>query len=161
MVILTPFSPETIKKFIDSKTQVQIAGVDLTISNIYSISDGGSIDFSNEDRFIPEYIELEKDGNHWKLSPGAYIVRYNEIVSIPLNAVGIVLPRSSLLRIGATIYSALWDPGYIGRGISLMSTYSHIKIFENARIAQLMLIRTERHVKKGYKGKYQLEGIQG
>jgi len=158
MVFIPPFPENTVTKLLNSDIQLQMAGVDLTVSNVFSIPDGGTIDFSNEKRVIPSYDEIKRDDNYWQLEAGSYIVRFTEVINIPLNAVGIILPRSSLLRIGATIYSALWDPGYKGRGIGLLQSFVKIKILENARIAQLILIKTDQTAHKTYNGVYQFEG---
>ncbi len=123
-----------------SSDQIQPNGIDLTVGNIFTLKGSGLL--TRQEREIPEYDELESKLNYWYLKQGAYIVRYNEFVRIPNNAVGIVLPRSSLLRMGATIYSALWDSGYEGRGIGLMEVFNPhgIKLGKDARIAQIIFI---------------------
>ncbi|MCG3225624.1 MAG: deoxyuridine 5'-triphosphate nucleotidohydrolase [Candidatus Heimdallarchaeota archaeon] len=157
MVFLPPFSKEIIKEYIDLETQTQIAGFDLSVREIMQLQDGGVLDFDNSKRLIPQHELLEKEDDAWMLKPGGYLVRYNEIVEVPNDAVGIVLPRSSLMRCGATIFSAVWDPGYKGRGVGLMVTYAEIKIHQNTRIAQIMFIKTSEKTKKGYSGDYQNE----
>jgi len=157
MVFLPPFSNNIIKDYIDIELQTQIAGFDLTIRDIMKLSNGGEIDFNNSNRKIPDHETIESINNKWKLKPGGYLVRYNEIVEVPLDAVGIVLPRSSLMRTGGTLCSAVWDPGYKGRGIGLMITYAEITFHKNARIAQIMFIKTQKEIEKGYSGTYQNE----
>ncbi|MHA1954238.1 MAG: deoxyuridine 5'-triphosphate nucleotidohydrolase [Candidatus Heimdallarchaeaceae archaeon] len=157
MVFLTPFSKEIIQEYIDLETQTQIAGFDLSVRDIMQLEDGGVLDFDNSKRFIPQHESLEKIDDAWILKPGGYLVKYNEIVDVPYDAVGIVLPRSSVMRCGATLFSAVWDPGYKGRGIGLMVTYTEIKIYQNTRIAQIMFIKTTEKTKKGYSGDYQNE----
>ncbi|MBY9001062.1 MAG: deoxyuridine 5'-triphosphate nucleotidohydrolase [Candidatus Heimdallarchaeota archaeon] len=157
MVFLPPFSNAIIKDFIDSDLQTQIAGFDLTIQDIMKLSDGGIIDFDNSNRKIPDHEVIEPIENKWKLKPGGYLVKYNEIVVVPLDAVGIVLPRSSLMRSGGTLCSAVWDPGYKGRGIGLLITFAEITFHKSARIAQIMFIKTQKETEEGYSGKYQNE----
>lgn len=157
MVFLPPFSNNIIKDYIDSKLQTQIAGFDLTIRDIMKLSNGGEIDFDNSSRKIPDHETIEPINNKWKLKPGGYLVRYNETVKVPLDAVGILLPRSSLMRTGGTLCSAVWDPGYEGRGIGLMITYAEIIFHKNARIAQIIFIKTQKETEKGYNCKYQNE----
>ena len=157
MVFLPPFAKETIQEYIDLETQTQIAGFDLSVKDIMRLEDGGVLDFDNSKRVIPQHGLLEKTDDAWMLKPGGYLVRYNEIVEVPYDAVGIVLPRSSLMRCGATIFSAVWDPGYKGRGVGLMVTYADIKIHQNTRIAQIMFIKTMEKTQKGYSGDYQNE----
>lgn len=159
MVFLPPFDEKMIQGFIDEKTQSQIAGFDLTAQEIFQLTDGGVLDFDNQKRKIPEHEILPLENDTWKLKPGGYLVRYNEIVEVPLNAIGLVLPRSSLMRCGGTICSAVWDPGYKGRGIGLLIIHSKLKMYKNARIAQLIFIKTEKISSKSYSGKYQNERI--
>ena len=157
MVFPPPFSNEIIKDYIDLETQTQVAGFDLTVKEIMELEDGGELDFDNSMRVIPNHKLLNKTDETWTLKPGGYLVRYNEIVEVPHDAVGIVLPRSSLMRCGATIFSAVWDPGYKGRGVGLLVSYAEIKIHQNTRIAQIIFIKTTEKTKKGYSGNYQNE----
>lgn len=118
--------------------QIQPNGIDLTVREIYTFEESGALMRSG--RQIPKYRELRSDT--WFLDVGAYLVRYNEYIRIPQNAVAIVLPRSSLLRMGATIYTALWDSGYEGRGIGLLQVFNPkgIRLERGARIAQIIFI---------------------
>ena len=142
------------------KTQVQPAGVDLTVGEIYVFNEGGFLGVEKVD--IPEYSKVKCENGVFKLSRGAYLVRFNEVVEIPEDCVAVFLPRSSLLRMGATIASALWDPGYRGRGVGLLLVFNEhgIRIEKNARIAQIFYIRMEKKPGKTYSGRYQLEGVE-
>jgi dUTP pyrophosphatase len=161
MVFLTPFPNEFIKEFIDNSIQEQIAGFDLTVKEIMKVHNGGSLDFDNTNRKIPKHETLESKENIWKLHPGGYLVKYNEIVNVPSDAIGIVLPRSSLMRCGGTLCSAVWDPGYNGRGVGLLILFTEMEIHKNARIAQIVFIKTQEKTKKSYSGEYQNENIEG
>ncbi|MEI2760841.1 MAG: hypothetical protein V9E95_01185 [Methanothrix soehngenii] len=39
---------------------------------------------------------------------------FNEIVNIPGDVAALARARSTLLRCGASLETALWDPGYLG-----------------------------------------------
>ncbi len=159
MVFLPPFSKNQISEYIYYNKQSQIAVFDLTVKDIIALESDGVLDFDNSKRFVPDHkIITPKDGK-WILEPGGYLTRYNEIIEVPLSAIGIVLPRSSLMRIGGTICSALWDPGYKGRGIGLLIVYTRITIHQNARIAQIIFLKTLEESKNGYSGEYQNENI--
>lgn len=149
-----------VENAIDFDTQMQIAGFDLTVKEIYIFKSSGIIDFDNSSRVLPEHIILEPDEEKWDLQPGGYLVRYNETIKVPENAVGVLLPRSSLMRCGATIHSALWDPGYQGKGVGLLIVTNPITIHKNARIAQIIFIKLESQARKTYSGAYQNEGIK-
>ncbi len=160
MVFLPPFSDTIVKEYIDSNTQSQIAGFDLSIKELIELQDGGIIDFDNTKRNIPEHKTIPPVDGKWEIKLGGYLVQYNEVVEVPLNAIGIVLPRSSLMRCGATVCSAVWDPGYKGRGVGLFLVYANITLHQNARIAQIVFIETKAKTTKGYSGKYQKENIK-
>lgn len=146
-----------ISEEIDFEKQKQVNGFDLSVQEIYSIIGEGAIDFDNSKRILPEYQPLEMENKeYWQLTPGSYVIRYNEIVSVPLNAVGIIQPRSTLLRMGAHVVGAWWDSGYSGRGQGLLITTQNIKVYKNARVAQIVFILSKK-VQSGYEGKYQNE----
>ena len=77
-----------------------------------------------------------------ELMPGSYIITYNEIVHIPTNLMALARPRSSLLRCGVNIGTAVWDAGYSGRSQSLMLVYNSqgFRVQKNARVAQLIFM---------------------
>jgi len=97
----------------------------------------------------------------YRLQPGAYKIRFMDVVSVPLDAVGLCFPRSTLLRMGVSISCAVWDPGYSGRGESLMTVLNPhgVAIAQGARVAQLVFIRLESPPASLYRGSYQGENL--
>ena len=139
--------------------QIQPSGVDLTLGKVFAIKGVGKI-FRNSVE-LPDYLEIEPNGHGiWMLESGAYIIQYEQTIRIPKNAAGLVLPRSSLMRMGAHIFTALWDPGYVGKGVSLLYVFNPngIEIEKGARIAQLILI--DARSSTSYRGRYQFEGLR-
>lgn len=65
------------------------------------------------------------------------------------------------MRSGAILYTAVWDPGYRGRGQGLLNVYNPkgIKLKLNARIGQLVFFRLGKPSMRPYKGFYQKEGL--
>jgi len=122
--------------------------------------------FDNQLRELPDYEELpwratqvERDTElpeSVRLERGAYLVTYNELVTVPADCAGLILPRSSLMRCGAMLHSALWDPGYRGRGQGLLTVFSGLRLYRNARIGQFVLISLETAAEL-YSGRYQGE----
>ena len=141
--------------------QLQPAGFDLTVRTVSCFRGIGRLDLTNAERRLPALKELywPKDGEPLPLEPGGYLVTYNEEIAVPPDCAGLVLPRSSLMRCGATLHSALWDPGYRGRGQGLMSVFSPLELFRDARVGQFILIRLEQHADELYQGKYQGENL--
>lgn len=152
-----------IQDYIHLETQLTPQGFDLTIDEIHEYKGSGKLDFSNDEREIPdsEPIEPEKkdpedDYGWWRLEKGTYKVVMNEKVDIPNNLTGYAFPRSSLLRMGVTIENAVWDSGFTGTGSFKISVDNPegVEIKENARVNQLVFERTT-ETKEGYSGKYQ------
>ena len=157
MVVLSGKQVAMYIKNIISNKQIQVNGVDLTLDTVYTWKSEGLLE---DGRSLPEYIEIKPDGRQiYNLRPGAYLIRYSEVISIPKDAIGIVLPRSSLMRMGATICSAVWDSGYIGRGVGLLIVFNPfgIRIKKYARIAQIIFIKAE--AAGVYEGEYKGEGL--
>ena len=151
-----------IKDSIDLEVQLQPAGVDLTVREIYSFESAGRIDFTNKERVLSKIKPLPFNKDGWLyLKPGVYLVRFNEIVNIPNDVIAIGKPRSSLLRMGAFMITAVWDPGYKGRSVSLLVVLNPhgIYIKKNARVLQLIFIKLRRKT-ESYRGVYQFEGIE-
>lgn len=137
--------------------QVQPAGVDLTLEKIEVLVEEGEI--SVEPR-VSKGLNIIPKAGFYELPQGSYRVTYHEIVNIPAGYLGLLLPRSSLLRNGATIYTAVWDPGYKGRGMGLMVVFNRqgIRIAEEARVAQLILLSVKDSTEL-YKGRFLGENI--
>ena len=95
-----------------------------------------------------------------ELIPGTYLITYNEIVHLPKNIMALGRPRSSLLRCGVTIGTAVWDAGYEGRSQSLLVVYNSrgVRLEKNARIMQLVFLELTGS-SEGYNGIYQGENI--
>jgi dUTP pyrophosphatase len=156
--------------------QVQPNGVDLTLEAVYEQCDPGRIgvdgkeigdrqhrmgDLVVKDEHDMEAIEdPERPGGGddvYHLPPGAYVVQYAEIVSIPENHVGFIYPRSSLLRNSCMLNTAVWDAGYSGKGEGLLQVGHDIEIEAGARIAQIVLAGAEHETT--YDGSYQNERL--
>jgi len=144
--------------FIDEATQVTPNGVELSLQRVCRFREGGLVDFNNTERRIPEYEEIPPIDDRYSLSPGAYLVIYNETVRLPDDIVAIGRPRSSLLRSGVTIESAVWDAGYEGRSRGLLTVFNPhgFVVTKNARLLHLVFIQLRRKTKP-YKGAYQGE----
>jgi len=140
-------------------SQYQPAGVDITLKEIYEFKSEGKIDFDNSERKISEVSPIEFKDDEVKLKPGAYKVIFNEYVKIPLNVVGFCFSRSSMLRCGATLECAVWDPGYEGRSEALLLVQNPhgIILKKNAKIGQMVFSHLVEEVQDGYEGQYKGE----
>ncbi len=153
--------PPLLEGYINLEEQVQPNGIDLTLREVALPQSAGKIGVNNSQRVVPDLAPLVFDGLDFiDLAPGAYIITYNEIVHLPKNIMALARPRSSLLRCGVTVNTAVWDAGYSGRSQSLMVVYNPqgIRLQRNARIIQLIFFKLTRKT-EGYQGVYQGENI--
>jgi len=151
-----------VESMIDPETQTQMCGVELTLQKIERFLTAGAVAFENKERELPETELVNFDEMGWiELTAGAYLVTFNEIVNIPKDVAAMARARSTLLRCGATLETALWDPGYRGRSQSLLVVYNPrgLKLKKNARLMQLVFLRLENEAEKLYSGMYQGENI--
>ncbi len=154
--------PPLIEGAIDITTQVQPNGVDMTLRDVSRYEGTGLIDFSNARRRLPKLALLPYSaGGELHLKPGAYLVTFNEIVNLPLDLAALGRTRSSLLRCGAALHTAVWDAGYSGRSQSLMVVYNDagVTVTRDARIMQLVFYTLDTATADGYRGAYQAENI--
>ena len=122
----------------------------------------GQIAAENSRRIVSDLEPLAFDETGFaSLANGIYIITYNEIVHLPTNLMALGRPRSSLLRCGVTVGTAVWDAGYNGRSQSLL-VVSHpqgFRIQKNARVMQLVFYTLTGET-EGYQGAYQRENIK-
>ncbi len=162
LISLINKKPPLVDKMIDQRTQVQPNGIELTLKRVEVNESSGSIAFDNSERKLPLTKALDFDSDGWiHLPKGNYKIVFNEIVNIPKNIAAIAKPRSSLLRCGATIETAVWDAGYSGRSESLLVVHNEngFNVKKNARVLQLLFFRLDEEVVKGYCGVYQNENV--
>ena len=155
-------TPPLVENLCDARQQVQPNGIDLTLKEVALFSSPGSLGPGNQNRVLAGASPLVFDGlGRIDLSPGCYLITYNEVVNLPKNLMALAMPRSSLLRCGVGIHNAVWDAGYSGRSQSLMVVYNSqgFRLYRNARIVQMVFLSLSREVAQGYQGMFQGENI--
>ncbi|HUW66891.1 MAG TPA: deoxyuridine 5'-triphosphate nucleotidohydrolase [Candidatus Nanoarchaeia archaeon] len=152
--------PSLIEQMIDPAVQIQPNGIEMTLQSVHKLQGAGSIAFDNSERTLPDTKNLEFDQDGWlHLGPGIYKIIYNEVVNIPDNIAAIARARSSLLRCGVALETAVWDAGYSGRSESLLVVHNPdgFRIKRDARVVQLIFFKFSSSVDEGYSGIYQNE----
>ena len=163
LVYLVNKESPLVEQMINPEIQIQPNGIELTLSRVEVHEGSGAIAFDNSERKLPQTKNLDFDKDGWlHLPKGSYKIVFNEIVNIPKNIAAIAKPRSSLLRCGVTLETAVWDAGYSGRSESLLVVYNEkgFSIKKDARVLQLLFFRLGEEVLKGYSGVYQNENVQ-
>jgi dUTP pyrophosphatase len=142
---------------VDQQLQLQPNGVDLRVDRVQILTSPGLLGAADAVRepAAREDVPADKDG-WWDLHRGGYVITYRERVNLPNDLIALVHPRSSLLRSGVTIYGAVWDAGYSGRGEGLLSVHNSrgYRLQRGARVAQLVFFRLSGATGEGYRGRY-------
>ncbi|MBN2482711.1 MAG: deoxyuridine 5'-triphosphate nucleotidohydrolase [Candidatus Omnitrophica bacterium] len=135
--------------YVDLDVQLTPNGFDLTAGEIFVWTEGGSLDFSNSERIVPQGQEIapqKKDPQDrfgwWYLQKGVYKVRTNEKVNMPATLTALAFSRTSLLRMGAFTQNGVWDAGFKGKSefILVVENEHGISLKENARLIQLIFL---------------------
>lgn len=141
-----------------SSAAVQPNGVDLSIGELYEL-DGRSY-ISNDDYTKAERTEVETRNGEYFVNPtDAYVIVYDEQITIPENHIGLVLPRSRMMRCGLEVNTAVWDSGYSGIGEGQLSVNQPADLVEDLRVAQMVFFPTE-ELDEHYDGTHQGERIE-
>jgi deoxycytidine triphosphate deaminase len=141
----------------ESGEQRQPAGFDVTVNAVHSFPKTKfTLGIAKGENSPLADVPLV-DGEYFDLDEGAYFVDLNEITTIPKDAIGILLPRSTLLRNGLDVRTALFDPGYSGQPKVMLVCHRPARIQRFARIGQLVIIRSDGEFSSQYSGRYQGE----
>lgn len=144
----------------------QPSGVDLKLGKVYELDDYLICGLVNGQKFVPEHIEIKPQyvaeygyEEVWRIeSLKPYIFEVDRQIQIGDNNAQFYLPRSTLLRCGVNVCTALGDLGYNGHLSFLVVNYRKQPFYiqKGERFAQLV----DFEVKGGsesYKGDYQEE----
>ena len=152
-------NPPLVEAFLDLEAQLQTNGFDLSLRSVSRLTSCGRLAMDNKNRIVSAQSRLEFDSAGLiHLEPGSYSVIYNEIVHLPKDVMALGLSRSSLLRCGASLHTAVWDAGYSGRSESLLVVHNPqgFDLEKDARVLQLVFSKLT-NVSEGYQGRYQGE----
>jgi dUTP pyrophosphatase len=162
--------PPLVADLADPVRQVQPHGIDLRLESIWGFGGPGTLArdaprattvAAHPERVLPdrEPLPWEADGA-LHLPPGPYLVRFAEIVNLPLDLMALARPRSTLLRCGALLHTAVWDAGYQGRSEALLVVANPhgLRLERGARICQMIFLTLDA-AGAGYRGAYQGENV--
>ena len=151
--------PSLVAGFVNLEEQLQANGFDLTLRDIAVPGTPGQVVADSSQRRVSELKPLTFEAaGQIDLSPGAYVITFNEVVSLPVDVMALATPRSSLLRCSVSVHTAVWDAGYHGRSQALLVVYNPLgfRLQKGARVIQLVFFRLTTAT-EGYRGAYQGE----
>jgi dUTP pyrophosphatase len=155
-------TPPLLEHFLSLEAQLQPNGFDMTVQEVAKLSNPGAVGVADADRVLSDTETVEFGSDGWlQLEPGPYLITFNEVVNLPLDVMALGRPRSSLLRSGVSIHTAVWDAGYHGRSQALLVVYhpGGYRVQRDARLMQLVFFQMETAASKGYQGRFQSENI--
>ncbi len=154
--------PPLIEQYLSLDEQLQPNGFDLTLRNASRLTSCGSMGAGLDQREVSDAEPIAFDTDEWlRLIPGPYLLTFNEVVNLPLDLMALGRTRSSLLRSGASLHTAVWDAGYRGRSQALLIIHhpDGYRVQKNARLLQLVFFHLARPVSQGYQGRFLGENI--
>ena len=157
-------TPPLVDALADVATQVQPHGIDLRLETVWRFASAGGIGRDapgGADRALPARDVAAFDAaGAIHLAPGTYLVRFVEVVHLPLDLMALARPRSTLLRCGAALHTAVWDAGYEGRSEALLVVGNPhgLRLERGARICQLVFFALDAPG-AAYSGAYQRENL--
>lgn len=154
-------TPPLVEDVADLERQLQPNGIDLRIDRVFKLTSPALLGATDALREPAAREEIPPDADGWwDLHQGSYVVAVREKVTLPNDLMALTRPRSTLLRSGVAVHTAVWDAGYSGRGEALLSVLNGrgFRIQRGARIIQIVFLRLDSAAREGYRGKYQGEG---
>ena len=155
-------TPPLLEHFLSLEAQLQPNGFDMTVREVARLTTPGAVGAEDASRVLSDTQPMEFDSDGWlQLEPGPFLITFNEVVNLPLNVMALGRPRSSLLRSGAGVHTAVWDAGYRGRSQALLVVYhpDGYRVQRDARLMQLVFFQMETAASLGYQGRFQSENI--
>lgn len=151
-----------VEEFLSLEDQLQPNGFDITLREVGRLVSAGSIGAGTGDRELPstEIVAFDSD-DRLHLNPGPYLITFNEVVNLPLDLMALGRTRSSLLRSGVSVHTAVWDAGYHGRSQALLVVHHSLGycLQRGSRLIQLIFFRLLQPASQGYEGRYQGENL--
>ena len=155
-------NPPLIEGYISLDEQLQPNGFDLTLREVGRMTSSGGMGAGADQRELSSTEIIDFDSGGWiELTPGPYLMSFNEVVNLPLDVMALGRPRSSLLRSGVSIHTAVWDAGYRGRSQALLMVQNDLgyRLQRDARVAQLVFFRLAEPASHGYQGRFWGENL--
>jgi dUTP pyrophosphatase len=162
IVNLVQGTPPLVEAYLSLDEQLQPSGFDLTLRGVGRLVSAGFLGQAPDQRELSATEPLVLVEGEWvDLAPGPYLITFNEIVNLPRDLMALGRPRSSLLRCGVSLHTAVWDAGYRGRSQALLVVFNELgyRVQRGARLMQLVFFRLAWEVGEGYQGRFLGENL--
>ncbi len=131
--------------FISAKKQQGAFSIDLTVRGISRVKSGGSLDFGGSEykeasveTLDPVKETPDEPYGWWNLSPGKYLIRYNETLAHREKTLIMILPHERLLAAGGSHPPLVVQNLDEGICVTLEVGQEGLAIKENARVSKAL-----------------------
>lgn len=143
-------SPDALAQQLDGlvhlDTQRAPNGLDLTVDAVYRTTGHGQLDFGGgefettpRESLTPVLDDPDDDYAWWTLEEGAYVIRYNESLTLQEGQQARVYPLERTLHAGAHHGTFVLDEGRDPLETLFVVTRMGCRIKENARVSRLVV----------------------
>lgn len=148
-----------VKGYVHLDTQLREQSFDLTVSQISEVKGSGEIDFSNDERKIPEINPLqprkkesEDEYGWWMLPKGSYIAETNEEMNLPEGTIAVLQPRLSVVKSGVNVPTRILTSGELTEieFPLIVNTDNGFEVKENARLITAIFINFKKKSAPGF-----------
>lgn len=135
-------------------------GYDLTVTDVKSIrggmlfTDRTVLDSYDEVKLTTVEKAQGDERNVWVLTPGIYSVTFEQGCKLDDKTTAFIRQRSSILRMGGTVTSGVYDPGFeVDQMGGVMTLTKSVVLEKGARLAQIIMF--ENNSAELYDGQWQ------
>lgn len=128
-------------------TQRAPTGIDLTVDSVFRATGHGQLDFGGgefqaapRERLEPVLDDPEDDYGWWTLEKGAYLIQYNESLTLEDGQRAVVAPLERTLHAGAHHGSVVLDEGRDPIETLLVVSRMGCRLKENCRVSRLVVV---------------------
>ena len=127
-------------------TQRARNGLDVTVDTVFRTTGHGQLDFGggefqavSRERIEPVLDDPEDDYGWWTLEKGAYVVQYNESLTLAEQQQAVVYPLERTLHAGAHHGAFVLDEGRDPLETLLVVSRMGCRLKENCRVSRLVV----------------------
>ena len=128
-------------------TQRAPSGIDLTVGAVFRTTGHGQLDFGGgefqatpREPLDPVLDDPEDDYGWWTLEEGAYLIQYNESLSLEDGQQAVVSPLERTLHAGARHGTVVLDDGRDPLETLLVVSRMGCRLKENCRVSRLVVL---------------------
>lgn len=122
--------------------RLQTASYDVSISDTVQVykNEVGEIDLKSDKELENKFTEIKISKSGYYIKPGEYLlVKLNETINMPDDLMAIIVPRTTMNRMGIDLKTQYVNPSYSGKMFLALKNNAPIpiKIYNNTVIGQI------------------------